>query len=400
MDSKILCDGSAMTVRAEWASCARVSCSAVLLAGLACPSGAANDTTFFSGRELGERLLANVVKIQRANQHGFGLVVSARGGYVYIATAHHVVVPDSVAEPANSGHASIEVTFCTANESATNRHPATLVESFDRRGRDIALLQVRQPAGYQPQTRIFAPENESAVGQETWLLGQSQQCGVLPTSGAMAALPNAKGDLRIDFQGVLGGDSGGPAISGYGVLGLITDTSDLTFTAFSVWSLQALLSAQSRAWWQLETARNIPVSDPKAAQIDLTETLNLYLFGVRNLQKLLLQLRVPRELFHPFSTEYNTAVNRFRLAKERHDGALKIRWPEGVFGQWEVLRDQLWQVHQTFWLLNDGGSQAIFDMQIAPPAVQAAMRDLEPSLKQLEVGIKVFLKTLTQGASP
>ncbi len=372
----------------------------VFLAGVFVkPAVAANDTTFFAGRELGARLLTNVVKI-RSQEHGFGLVVSAAAGYVYIATARHVVEPALLPGQPSVPSPPIEVDFCANGGSGAASLVASRIGAFDAGGHDLALLRVVQPSGYEPQTRVLAPESESSVGQETWLLGQSQQCGVLPHSGAIAALPNPRGDMRIAYPGALGGDSGGPAISGYGVLGLITDASDLTFTIHSIARLQARLRGQSAAWWQLAPARNIPLTDPRSAQIDLSETLNLYLFGVRNLQKLLQQPKVPKELFQAFAGDYNLAINRFRLARERHDATLKSDWPEGVLTNWEALREQLWQVHQSFWQMNDGDSQRIFDQQIAPPAVQTAMRELEPALVQLDVGIKVFLKTLTQGAKP
>jgi hypothetical protein len=361
---------------------------------------AAYDSTFYSGRELGGLLLTNVVKIRSNPEHGFGLVVGAQAGYVYIVTANHVVVTNAPANPPVLGGAPIEVSFCDGDTSGAPSHLATRVTAFDPGGHDLALLRVAQPAGYVPQLRAVAPLADIKPGEESWLLGQSQKCGVLPRSGAVAALPNANGDMRIEYPGALGGESGGPAISGFGVLGLITDASDLTFTIHSIASLQARLQAQLREWWQLEPARNIPPTDPVAARVDLSETLNLYLFSVRNLQKLLLRPAVPRELFHTFAGDYNTAVNRFRLARERHDGALKVYWPDGVLAQWEVLRDQLWQVHQTFWKMNDGDSQAIFDKQGAPAAVKATMQDLEPALVQLDSGTKAFLKALTQGGTP
>ena len=377
-----------------------IACMAACLAGLVVkPAVAANDTTFYAGRELGARLLNNIVKI-RSQEHGFGLVVSAAAGFVYIATARHVLEPAVLPGQPVAPSPPIEVDFCGNAASGAASRAATRVVNFDAGGHDLALLRVAQPAGYEPLTRVVAPEAESSVGQETWLLGQSQQCGVMPRSGAIAVLPNSRGDMRIEYPGALGGHSGGPAISGYGVLGLITDASDLTFTIHSITSLQARLRGQSAAWWQLAPARNIPLTDPRSAQIDLSETLNLYLFGVRNLQKLLQQPVVPKELFKEFASDYNLAVNRFRLARERHDATLKSQWPEGILANWETLREQLWQVHQSFWQMNDGDSQRIFDQQVAPPAVQKLMRELEPALVQLDVGIKVFLKTLTQGAKP
>ncbi len=380
-----------------------------LTAGLAAPACAAGDSTFSSGPELGQRLLRNVVRIRSldSNEHGFGLVVGMQTRHVLIATARHVVLPlatsgtpGTPAATLDAANRKIEVSFCAGDESGVPSRAAQIVEPFDAGGHDIALLRVPRPAGYEPLLRVLALDAQVKAGQETWLLGQQQQCGVAPRSGAVAALRDVRENLRIEFPAALGGDSGGPAISGYGVLGLVTDAGDLTYTVHSIASLEARVRAQSPGWWQLEPARNIPLTDPRSAQIDLSETLNQYLFGVRNLQQLLLQTRVPKPRFVAFANDYNAAVTRFRDARERHDGSLQQHWPEGVLGQWRVLRDQLWQVHQTFWNMNAADSQAIFDQQQAPPAVQIRMRALEPELVQLQAGIADFLKTLAQGVTP
>jgi hypothetical protein len=374
--------------------------------GLAVQACAAGDTTFYSGPELGARLLNNVVRIRSldSNEHGFGLVVGAQARHVFIATARHVVLPRA---PAGTGapvpdpaQRQIEVSFCAGDDSGVASRAAQIVDAFDAGGHDIALLRVPRPAGYTPQLRSVAVDAEVRPAQETWLLGQAQQCGVAARSGAIASLRDARENLRIEFPGALGGNSGGPALSGYGVLGLVTDAEDLTFTLFSIASLETRLRAQSAEWWQLLPAHNIPLTDPRSAQVDLSETLNQYLFGVRNLQQLLLQAKVPQARFVAFANEYNAAVNRFRDARERHDGTLKRHWPEGVLAQWQVLRDQLWQVHQPFWNMNAADSQAIFDRQSAPPAVQERMRALEPELVHLQAGIADFLKTLAQGVTP
>ena len=377
-----------------------------LTAGLAAPACAAGDTTFSSGPELGERLLRNVVRIRSldSNEHGFGLVVGMQTRHVLIATARHVVLPPATpgtpAATLDAANRKIEVSFCAGDDSGVPSRAAQIVEAFDAGGHDIVLLRVPRPAGYEPLLRALALDAQVKAGQQTWLLGQQQQCGVAPRSGAVAALRDMRENLRIEFPAALGGDSGGPAISGYGVLGLVTDAGDLTFTVHSIASLEARVRAQSPGWWQLEPARNIPLTDPRSAQIDLSETLNQYLFGVRNLQQLLLRPKVPKQLFFDFANDYNAAVNRFRDARERHDATLKTHWPEGVLEQWQMLRDQLWEVHQTFWKLNDTESQAIFDQQKASPAVQKSMQALEPELVQLQANIPAFLKTLSSGVSP
>lgn len=366
-----------------------------LLAGLALIAGAgraagAPDTTFLSAEELGQQLLSNVVKVRALDrkEHGFGLVVGASARHVYIATARHVI-GDTQAE-------RIEISFCAGDDSGAGPRWAERVDEFASGEHDVALLRALRPQDYAPRLRALADEATNERGQETWLLGQAQQCGVSPRRGAVAALRDARDNLRLDFPGALGGSSGGPVISGYGVLGLVTDAGDLTFTAFSIAALAAKVSAQIPGAWQLQTARNIPPTDPRAAQVDLAETLNLYLFSVRNLQGLLLQPSVPQKLFFDFSRDYNTAINRFRDARDRYDGALKHDWPPEVLPAWIVLREQLWQVHQTFWKLNGGDSKTIFEQKKAPPEVQARMLELEPQLKVLQSGIESFLKLMSQ----
>ena len=379
--------------------------SATLLVVVQTAAAQANDTTFLSGPELGARLLTNVVRIGSLdiNEHGFGLVVSVQSRHVFVATARHVVVPRTQAgAPAPSIDASnrkIEVSFCAGDTTGVPNRAAQIVEAFDAGGHDIALLRVPRPAGYEPVLRALALGADVKPGVDTWLLGQEDRCGLAPRSGAVASVRDARDNLRVEFPGARGGESGGPVISGYGVLGLITDADDLSFTLHSIASLEARLRSQNRDGWQLVAARNIPPTDPLAAQIDLSETLNLYLFAARHLQKLLLRPKVPKQLFFDLANDYNVAVNRFRLSRERHDATLKTRWPDGVLEQWQVLRDQLWHVHQTFWKLNDADSQTIFDQQKAPPAVQTSMQALEPELMLLQARIPAFLQTLTKGVT-
>lgn len=353
---------------------------------------AAQDTSFLSAEELGQRLVSNVVRVRGIREHGFGMVVGASAGQVYVATARHVV------GAANDGR--IDVVFCAGDDGAGALREAVRVDGFDAGAQDVSLLRVPQPRGYALHTRSLADEASIVARQETWLLGQEQQCGMTPRGGAIAALRDERDNLRIEFPGVRGGASGGPVISGYGVVGLVTDAGDLTFTAFSVAALAAKVNAQLPGVWQLERARNIPPTDPRAAEVDLAEMLNLYLFSVRNLQGLLLQPVVPQQLFFDFSRDYNTAVNRFRDARDRYDGTLSRDWPPAVLPMWVVLREQLWQVHQTFWRMNAGDSKAIFEQKKAPAAVQAQMRALEPDLHALQAGTSAFLAQLGQRSKP
>ncbi len=366
---------------------------------------AATDATgFLTGPELGQRLLTDVVRIRAVElrEHGFGLVVGATARHVFVATARHVVAGRALADPALRGAAvgRIELSFCAGDDPGVTAREAELVDGFDAGGQDLALLRVLRPAGYTLVARAVADEAQIAVRQEAWLLGQDQQCGLAARSGAIASLRDARDNLRIEFAGVRGGASGGPVLSGYGIVGLVTDADDLSFTVYSLASLRARLRAQSADWWQLADARNIPPTDPRAAEIDLAETLDRYLFGVNNLQQLLLQPTIQQALFVEFSKDYNTAVNRFRDARNRYDGTLARDWPAPVLPMWLALRDQLWQVHQTFWQMNAGDAKLIFDQKKAPAAVQDRMRSLAPALLQLQAGTAEFLNALGQRSKP
>ena len=372
--------------------------------GAAAATPATSPTGFLTGPELGERLLPDVVRIRSIDlqEHGFGLVVGATARQVFVATERHVVAARAPADPPLRGAAvgRIELSFCAGDGSAPAVREAELVDRFDAGGQDLALLRVLRPAGYELVAPALAAEARIAVRQEAWLLGQQQQCGVAARSGAIASVRDSRDNLRVEFAGVRGGASGGPVLSGYGIVGLVTDADDLSFTVHSIDSLMARLRAQSGDWGQLVDARNIPPTDPRAAEIDLAETLDGYLFGVNNLQQLLLQRTIPQPRFVEFSKDYNAAVNRFRDARNRYDGTLARDWPAPVLPMWSALRDQLWQVHQTFWQMNAGDAQLIFDQKRAPAAVQDRMRSLAPALLQLQAGIAEFLNALGQRSKP
>jgi len=373
---------------------------ALLASAWAGPARAA-EGSFDSGPELGQRLLRNVVRIRAADfgEHGFGLVVAARPRELLVATARHVVVPAEGAAPPDFDPARrrIEVGFCAGEAGGGPAQPAQLEPGFDAAGHDVALLRVPRPPGYEPLTEVLAAPATLELRQEAWLLGQEQQCGVAPRSGALAALADARGQLRLEFPGIRGGASGGPALTGYGFIGLLTDADDLTVTVLSAELLARLLRAYSGTAWGLAEGRNIPPGDPRAAEVDLAETLNQYLFSARDLQGLLLQPFIPKPRFVAFAEAYNKAISqRFARARERYDGTLRRYWPEPVFAQWQALRERLWAIHEAFRALNTGESQLIFDQQSAPPAVQERMRALEPELQRLQSGIAEFLLALGQ----
>ena len=361
------------------------------------------DTTFFSAEELATRLLHNVVWIAASDigEHGYGLVVGGNAQTLWVVTARHVVVRTALlgSQVADQPSRQIQMRLCSA--PATEILRAKPWPGWDGSADDIALLTVPRPTGYQPVTRALAPN--VAVGDTTWLLGSNEECAVVPAPGQVRALADAADNrpahlrhkLRIDFAGVLGGSSGAPVINGSGVLGLMQSAEDLTTLVHAIQDLQRRISALPGVVWSLEDARNIAPTDPKAAQIDLAETLNGYLLALRNVHGLLLGRQVQRPTLDAYMQRYNTFVRRFLRVRNAYDGSLAVLWPAPVLPAWSALRQALWAVHLTFWRINPQMGE-IYAKQLSTDDVRAQMAALEPGLVQLDADIQSFLQSLTK----
>jgi hypothetical protein len=301
-----------------------------------------------------------------------------------------LAAPDQVSQ-------QIRVRFCavTADEKKLDRTAATLVAGWDSGGQDIALLTVARPREHAVVARALAPQ--AVVGEPVWLLGSDDDCALVPAQGQVRAGADAANNLRIDFPAnlVQGGSSGAPVLSGYGILGLMKSVDSPTSTVHSIADLQRRVQAHAGARWELVDARNIPPGDPRAAQVDLAETLNDYLLAVRNVHMLFQQAEVPRASIDAYMKSYNAALNRFMRIREAYDGSLSASWPALVLPAWRRLRENLWAVHLNFWRSNSSMA-GIYKSQKTGPAVQAQMAALEPDLVQLEKDIAQFLRQLVK----
>lgn len=365
--------------------------AALLLAQAPAALGRAT-TTFDTGPELGRRLLQNVVRIEARDlaEHGFGLVVGADREYVYIATARHVVAkraPAGLEEPERvSG--DLAVGFCALPGAA--RQAAAMLDGFDGANDDLALLRAARPPAYAPQLKALAPAGQDGVGDQAWQLGRESDCVVVPTPGVIAALPDARHTVRVDLHGALGGASGGPLVSGYGIVGLVKRSDNEVIRAHAIADLAARVRAMAGPPFMLGEAGNIPPGDPQAAVADLTETLNAYLFGARDLQALLRQEIVPRPTFAQLVQRYSGGVDRFKAARDKYDGTLQRNWPPDMLPEWQVLRERLWKIHMVFFSLNEQSTTTITRTERSPPPVRAQMAALEPELATLQSDIARF----------
>ncbi|KQP43299.1 serine protease [Pseudorhodoferax sp. Leaf274] len=354
-----------------------VLAAALLLLGAPAVAG----TTYDDGPALAQRLLEGVVRVS-ADEHGFGLVVGADGEFVYVATARHVV------------GAVEQVAVRSCSEALPADLAAERVAGFDAQAHDLALLRFRRPAGYVVNVHVLAPAGEVAVGDAAWLLGRDDTCAVLPRPGAVAALPNERALWRADMPGVLGGSSGAPVATGRGILGLTTDSDNANITVIDIALVAQRVQAAALAF-QLVGADNIPPGDPQAAERDLAEMLDRFLFALRDAQTVLRGPTVRRDYFTTTVTEYNVAAKRFRDAKDKYDGTLQRHWEAGVAQEWSALRDRLWAAHQNFLFVN-AHAQAIVETERVPDAVRERMAALEPELAAVQRDIAHFLLSVNQ----
>jgi hypothetical protein len=373
-----------------------LSVALALAALLAGSHAAAQDaTTFLSGEELGERLRGHLVAIaaQDVDEHGFGLIVAADEQRLWIVTARHVIVRTGMlgGGEAEQPSARIRLRLCNggAAELAASPWPG-----WNAGGADLALLTAPRPAAFQLDVRALAVQ-PPGIGEPIWLLGSNDECGLVPARGQVRAAADAGHNLRIDFAGVRGGSSGGPVLSGRGVIGLMKSAEDLTTTVHDIADVQRRVQATAGAAWRLEDARNIPPTDPQAAQVDLAETLNGYLLVLNNAWMLLQQETVARPTLTDYVERYNVALRRFLRARESHDGSLTRHWPAPVLPAWRTLRDELWAVHQHFWRI-DPQMAAIFKNQRTSPELRAQLAQLAPELQRLEQDIAQFLRLLAK----
>jgi len=348
-----------------------------------------------SGAELAAHLRQNLVWIaaQDIGEHGYGLVVGADETTLWVATARHVIVRTAMRGSGLPDEPSRRVGLRLCTAARGELIAAEPVHGFEAGNGDVALLRAARPQGYAPLERAIA--DSVTAGEPVWLLGSNDECGVVPAQGHVRALADSSHTLRIDFAGVQGGSSGAPVASGYGIVGLMKAADDLTTSVHAIADLQQRVQAVAGARWQLVAARNIPPTDPHAAEVDLAETLNQYLLALRNVHMLLQQNQVDRPRLTNFSDRYNAALRRFMRVREAYDGSLSRAWPPQVLPAWRTLREELWSVHLNFWRINPK-MEEIFRAQRSTPEVRAQMVALEPELQRLETDIAQFLRQLAK----
>jgi hypothetical protein len=350
------------------------------------PALGGDDATFMSLETLAEGLIHNVVRIESTDgEHGFGLIVGADERKVYIVTAKHVISSDDQKPKPDA----IVIKLC-ADPKSNRRIHGELLASYGPPD-DVAFLSVPKPSKFALVTRAIAEEKTQALRDDAVAIGRNDLCALHARDGRVSMLRDDSGNLRVELPNGQGGDSGGPVLTGRGVIGIVRNASETTLTLQSIAYIRQL--AGRSIPWDLEDSRNIPPTSPEAAHQDLTQTLNNYLWHLRDVHRLLLMPKVDARLFTDFANSYNEAIKHYSDVKEKYDGTLSQYWVPGVLADWQALRTDLWKVHQTFWQMNSVTAQ-IWKTGITPEPVRADLVALEPDVQRLQSSIEHFTSEL------
>lgn len=367
----------------------RLCVVAALLNGAAAfaqPAPVSQDVTFLSLEKLAEALMPNVVRIESAEgEHGFGLIVGTDSRNLYIVTAKHVISPDDQKPP----RGTIVVKPCV--EPQSDRALKGELVAWHGAPDDVAFIRTPRPRQFVLNVRAIAEESTQALREATVAIGRNDTCQLHARDGRLSMLRDSHNNLSVELPNGLGGDSGGPVLTGRGVIGIVRNASETSLT------LQSLAHVRELAWsvipWTLEDSRNIPPTSPDAAHQDLTQTLNNYLWQLRNVHRLLLLPQVDRKRFTEYTNRYNEAIRHFSDVREKYDGTLNQYWGTDLLGNWQSLRGELWNLHQTFWQMNSVTEQ-IWKTGVTPEPARSQLVALEPGIQHLQDGIQHFTSEL------
>jgi Trypsin-like peptidase domain len=171
----------------------------------------------------GDKALAlrqNVVKVwsgQGNTENGFGFIVSADAGSLYVITADHVAWGSATQPDAEAP--SIYLAFY-ADPAPGNKYKAKIVKHD--KNHDLALLQVQIPPGIQWEKQCLSTIEEAKRSTPVWFIGRDGEWFVPVLSGAIdSERPNADSWLEAEVPGLRPGSSGGPLVSRTGIVGMV-----------------------------------------------------------------------------------------------------------------------------------------------------------------------------------
>jgi hypothetical protein len=170
-----------------------------------------------AGAKMAETLRKNTVRVQGA-QNGFGFIVGERNGFIYIATARHILIDNE--NPDAPPVKKVQIVYY-ADQGKT--YVAEVLGTHDG---DLAVIRASTPSGFDWVRASEAPTSNQYHGTQVWFVGRRDQWYVPGTPGAIASdRPSSKSQIEVDGLAVAKGTSGAPLISDQGIVGMILQDS-------------------------------------------------------------------------------------------------------------------------------------------------------------------------------
>jgi hypothetical protein len=359
--------------------------------------------TYLTGSELAQRVLGSVVIIDRPNsqEHGVGLVVGSEQGGLIAVTAAHVVREESagIAFGSDGGRdgalaTSVRVGFCDPSLSGI-KVSGTPLAVASQKLQDIALIKLPLVPGFNPDTKIGADIGSLVQGDEAWVAGREGTCAIGGSLGQendsaqRASIDDAgRGEsaIRAHLPGSFPGTSGAALLTGKGVVGIVQSLAGggNLVSAADLASIRSALDSTLPMVWQLRSSENLPPSLPEAAQRELSDALTRYVFDAQTSHLVLSGFTLNKGELSSAVSSYNTAISRYIEVKRKHDGALERYWGSDLLADYQSVRSELMNVHETFLDMSvKGYVNEMYRTSVVPAQVRSAMADMDEPLKKL-----------------
>jgi len=203
-------------------------------------------------------------------REGFGVVLGEREGWLYIATANHVVRGQGGGngEP-DAPRRTVKLTYYSDQGVS---YDGSVLENFVA-DFDLGVVKAKAPPGFRADVLCNDAPNV-ARGLRVAYVGKERVWYVPTFEGRVNQEPDAKEWLNVDSMTVEPGTSGAPVFSGYGLVGLVVNSAKLqTFVAaagrveraFRTWNYPfgggACISRQTAAEKPRTSFRDLPAHE-------------------------------------------------------------------------------------------------------------------------------------------
>ena len=347
--------------------------------------------TNFSGEELAERLLTNVVTINNAGREaGTGLIIGSLDEERFILTANHVVASLSDINGGSSA-SRLQIKRCDGEQQEAAPFSADARIVFADTERDFAVVEVTS-ASDNSLTRILALDDKSAPPTPVWTVGKGGTCAM--GSGQIYRARDENGVLFVDLPGGYGGTSGAPVATDRGVIGMVlSEAGAAVVKVRSIDQILQGLTGRSEVTWLSVEANNQPPGSPEDVQFKLSTALNAYVFALKDIRdSLSVEQYTTLDLANRVAA-YNTAITHYNALKDEFDGSIEHAWGEGTLTSFDGVRGSIATIHRVILGLNVSMND-LRRQKAVPREIQRRVVQLSPQVDDLDTKVATFLEQL------